>query len=95
MFCEESCWMTGNDTLWENVFQLPRVSLVCNEVIELLHHLSVVVLCLWIYRNHTRSITYAETFLTRQTPMNVASQCGEIGDVLYVLLVVQDALVQV
>ena len=81
--------------LGEDVQKRPTVVLGGNELVELLHHRGVVVLRLGIHGNHTAGITHTEHLLAGELPVNVTGQSGLELDVLHMLLIVENALIEV
>ena len=92
---EETCILTSVQRLGQNVEQLPREALGSNQLVELANHLCVVGLRGGINGNHTRSVAYAQYELTRNLPVNVSCQRGQVLDAGNVLLIVEDSLVEV
>ena len=87
--------LTGTQRLRQDVQQLVGQTLGCKDGVELLHHLRVVRLRGGVNGNHARCVAHAQHELTRQLPVDISCQRGQIFDVLHVRLVVKYALIQV
>ena len=95
MLGEHASILTCYEALRQNILELPGEAVRSHELVELAYHLGIVGLGVGIDGNHTRSIADAEDLLVGETPVNVAGEGGEIGDVLNVLFAVQDGLIEV
>ena len=93
--CPESCILTRVERLGQDVEKFPSESLRFDEFIKLAHHLCIVGLGVRVNGNHARGIAHAEDELPCHLPVDVSCKCGEELDVGDVLLVVEDALVEV
>ena len=87
--------LTCNHDFRHNVTEFPWESIRCNQLIKLLHHLFVIVLCLAVDRKHTCRITDTKNSFSGEFPVYIGFQSGDIIDVFYMLLAVKDCLIQV
>ena len=92
---EEASAFACVQALGQNVEQFPGESLRSDELVELAHHLGIVGLRGGVDGNHSRCIAHAEHELASHLPMHIAGEGSQILDVGNVLLVVEDALVEV
>ena len=94
LFRQDSGCLSCHQHFWQNLSNLPRIILICHEMIELLNHLFVIISGCHINREHTGSIANSQHFLSRHLPVNVSCKCRHIGNVLYMICIIQDCLIQ-
>ena len=87
--------LTCNHDFRHNVTEFPWESIRCNQLIKLLHHLFVIVLCLAVDRAHTCRIADTKNSFSGEFPVHIGFQSGDIIDIFYMLLTVKDRLIQV
>ena len=92
---KNTCIFACVQYLWENVENLPAQVLRLDELVELSHHLSIVVVGVGIDREHTWCVAYAKHLLASELPVDVTGERGEEVNLVDVLFTVQDSLINV
>ena len=64
-----------------------------SQLIESLHHGLVIILCLWIDREHAGSIADSDHPFSRQDPVYIPCQCRDVIIPRHMLLFIQHALI--
>ena len=91
---QETCALSCYQNSWQDVAQLPGEAIGLDKLIEFLHHFSIIVLGDGINRYHAGSITNSQYELSCHLPMHITCQGGQELDVPYMLLVVEDTLIE-
>ena len=87
--------LSGHQGLWKDVPQFPWKMLPCHQFIKLVNPLLVKILCMDVHREHACHIADPKDPFPGQHPVYITLQCNEIINILYMLLLIQDGLVQV
>ena len=94
LFCQGTGILAGTQHFRQDIDQLPGISLVSNQGIKSADHPAVIGTGIGIDGHHTAGITNTQHFTAAQEIMDPAGKGGQIGNILYVALIVQDRLVK-
>ncbi len=94
LFSQNARLLARLQILREYIGHLPGISLVRDQCIEFIHHRCIIIPCLHADREHSGAVADADHLLAGQLPVNIGRQRCHKMNVLYVILAVQDRLIQ-
>ena len=77
--------LSGNQTLRQDITKLPWETIRCHQLVKLLYHCLVIILCAAVYREHTCNISDSQNSLPGELPVYISFQRSNIINILYML----------
>ena len=93
--CKDTGVFACRQYFGQNILKFPVIFFRSNQIVELLHHFSRIVVGSRVYGEHSRCISYAQYFFTCYLPMYITCKGCQEFDIFDMRFVVQDSLVQV
>ena len=91
--CKDTGVFACRQYFGQNILKFPVIFFRSNQIVELLHHFSRIVVGSRVYGEHSRCISYAQYFFTCYLPMYKSGKGCQVVNVFNMFLIVQNSLV--